>query len=366
MRILLTADPELPVPPKLYGGIERIVDILVREYRRRGHTVGLAANRESSVAADAFFPWPGGRSQDRWDSLRNALALRRAVGSFRPEIVHSFSRAAYLLPLLLRARCQSFLGGLARGAPRCIMSYQRKPTERQVRRAAWLGGKSLLFTGCSQHICRQGRAGGGEWHAIPNCVEIGKYTFQPCVLPDAPLVFLSRVERIKGAHTAIAVARRTGRRLLIAGNHGNNGEEGRYWESEILPQIGQGGIEYVGPVNDEQKNRLLGQAAAMIVPIEWDEPFGIVFAEALACGTPVISCPRGALPEIVRDGVDGFLVSGVGEACAAVARLPSIDRGGCRRRAEAEFASEVIAEKYLHIYSHFAAGRLAGPEERTK
>ncbi len=374
MRILLTADPELPVPPKLYGGIERIVDVLVREFQRRGHETALVAHRDSTVAAAPFFPWPGQRSQSRWDTVGNALALWRTVRQFKPDLVHSFSRAAYLFPLLLRAR----IGGPGarsreRGAgseeqakgdshvfagsktgtvprPRFVMSYQRKPTERTVGRAARLGGKSLVFTGCSEHICRQGRAGGGTWHAIPNCVELGKFTFQPCVPRNAPLVFLSRVERIKGAHTAIAVARRTGRRLLVAGNHANGGEEGRYWETEIVPHLGKDGIDYVGPVDDEQKNRLLGQAAAMIVPIEWDEPFGIVFAEALACGTPVISCPRSALPEIVRDGVDGFLVRDVEEACAAVAKLSDISRADCRRRAETEFGSEVIVEEYLNLY----------------
>jgi glycosyltransferase involved in cell wall biosynthesis len=343
MRILLTADPELPVPPRLYGGIERIVDILARELQRRGHEVALMAHRDSTVPETQLFPWPGGRSQDRWDSLRNTLALWRAVRQFHPDVVHSFSRLAYLLPLLATARCVSTARPL-------IMSYQRKPTERQVRRAAALGGQRLIFTGCSEHICRQGRLGGGVWQAIPNCVEIKKYTFQPVVPADAPLVFLSRIERIKGAHTAMAVARRMGRRLVIAGNHGTDGEAGRYWASEILPHLGKDGIEYAGAVNDAQKNELLGQAAAMIVPIEWDEPFGIVFAEALACGTPVISCPRGALPEIVREGVDGFLVDGLEQACAAVDRLSAINRRDCRERAETEFSSEVVAEKYLKLY----------------
>jgi glycosyltransferase involved in cell wall biosynthesis len=353
MHILLTADPELPVPPRLYGGIERIVDILVREFQRRGHEVGLMAHRDSTASGTPLFPWPALRSQNRYDALRNTIALWRAARQFRPEIVHSFSRAAYLLPFLLRSRTpRGFAASGRRSAsPGLVMSYQRKPTQRQVRRAAQLGGRSLAFTGCSEHICREGRASGGAWHAIHNCVEMSKFDFQPSVSPNAPLVFLSRVERIKGAHAAIAVARRMGRRLLIAGNHGSSGEEGRYWESEILPHIGQGGIEYVGPVDDEQKNQLLGQAAAMIVPIEWDEPFGIVFAESLACGTPVISCPRGALPEIVRDGVDGFLVDNIEDACAAVARLPSIRRADCRRRAETEFASSVVVEKYLGLYS---------------
>jgi glycosyltransferase involved in cell wall biosynthesis len=352
MRILLTADPELPVPPRLYGGIERIVDVLAGEYRRLGHEVGLAAHRDSTAKSAAFFPWPGLRSQSRWDAARNTLTLWQAARQFKPDVMHSFSRAAYLLPLMLRARAlpQRTANGHRAVHPSLIMSYQRKPTQRQVRRAAKLGGRSLVFTGCSEHICREGRIGGGTWHAIHNCVDMSKFDFRPAVPLEAPLVFLSRIERIKGAHTAIAVAKRTGRRLLIAGNHGNTGEEGRYWETEILPHLGQNGIEYIGPVDDEQKNHLLGQAAAMIVPIEWDEPFGIVFAESLACGTPVISCPRGALPEIVRDGVDGYLVNSTGEACAAVARIPSIQRAECRRRAETAFSANVVVEQYLGLY----------------
>src|SRR5262249_47761422 len=159
-----------------------------------------------------------------------------------------------------------------------------------------------------------GRRAGGEWRAVHNFVDTDFYTFQPAVAADAPLVFLSRVERIKGAHTAIEVARRAGRRLIIAGNRASAGPEPDYREHGIAPRLGPG-MEYVGQVDEAQKNVLLGQAAAMVVPIEWDEPFGIVFAEALACGTPVISCPRGALPEIVRPGTDGFLVTSVAEAC---------------------------------------------------
>jgi glycosyltransferase involved in cell wall biosynthesis len=344
VRILLTADPELPVPPNLYGGIERIVDGLIAELRLRNLQVGLVAHPDSQCPVDYFLPWPGRKSNRLTDSLRNTAALWRGVRTFKPDVVHSFSRLAYLLPLFLAPHF-----GL--GTPRLVMSYQRKPTERQVKRAAQLAGQNLVFTGCSEFIAAQGRQWGGKWVAIPNFVDTAFYHFSPTVAPDAPLVFLSRVERIKGAHTAIALAKRTGRRLLIAGNHGEVGEEGRYWETEILPHLGRDGVEYVGPVDDVQKNKLLGQAAAMIVPVEWDEPFGIVFAEALACGTPVISCPRGALPEIVREGVDGFLVNSVGQACAAIAKLPSIKRADCRRRAETEFGSGVVTDKYLEMYS---------------
>ncbi len=337
MRILLTADPELPVPPKLYGGIERIIDTLMRELGQRGHEVGLVAHPDSTAAAVKLFRWPGARSQRRWDNFRNTVALYRAVHAFAPDVLHSFSRALYLLPLL-------------RSPIPKVMSYQRKPTTQQVKRAARLGGRALSFTGCSEHISRQGRDAGGAWRTIYNCVEPDKFTFQASVPADAPLVFLSRVERIKGAHLAIAAARKSGRRLLIAGNHGESGEEGVYWQTEIVPHLGKSGIEYVGPVDDEQKNNLLGNAAAMLVPVQWDEPFGIVFVEALACGTPVISCPKGALPEIVRDGIEGFLINNVEEACSAIEKLPGIRRATCRERVETAFSSRVVVSQYEQLY----------------
>jgi glycosyltransferase involved in cell wall biosynthesis len=179
------------------------------------------------------------------------------------------------------------------------------------------------------------------------------------VSADAPLVFLSRVESIKGAHWAIEIARRTGQRLIIAGNHAASGTEGTYWKEQIEPWIGRDGIEYVGAVDDVQKNKLLGQARAMVVPIRWNEPFGIVFAESLACGTPVISCPTGSLPEIVREGVDGFLIRSIDEGCEAVGKLATIDRATCRRRAEDNYSPDVVVDRYLQLYERARAG-LAG------
>ncbi|MGL5080770.1 MAG: glycosyltransferase [Microcoleaceae cyanobacterium] len=346
MKILLTADPELPVPPVLYGGIERIIDVLARGLRSRGHTVGLVAHRESTSPIDRHFPWPGLKSQDKFDALQNTATLWSAVQQFQPDLVHSFSRIFYLLPFLNSP------------LPK-LMSYQRATGGASVKWAVKLARNSLTFTGCSNHICRQGRGAGGTWHPIYNGVELEKYAFQPQVAEDAPLVFLSRIERIKGAHTAIQAALRTGRRLLIAGNYSTTGEAGQYWQEEIVPYLGKDGIEYVGTVNDEQKNMLLGQAAAMIVPIEWEEPFGIVFAEALACGTPVISCPRGALPEIVRPDIDGYLVNSLTEACAAIENLPKIDRHNCRQRVETCFSATVIINKYEQLYQALVSQKVS-------
>jgi glycosyltransferase involved in cell wall biosynthesis len=336
LRVLVTVDPEIPVPPRTYGGVERIVAGLVTALQLRGHEIGLVAHPDSTCRADAFYPWLGLRSQKRIDALKNMRVLRNAVDTFKPDLLHSFSRILYLLPIIRHA------------LPK-IMTYGREPTRRTVRFGATLANGSLSFTGCSDYICRQGRKAGGEWHAIHNFVDTEFYKFKLSVAEDAPLVFLSRVERVKGAHTAIAVARRTGRRLIIAGNYSASGAERDYWKNEILPKLGDG-VEYVGPVDDNEKNTLLGQAAAMIAPIEWNEPFGIVFAEALACGAPVISCPRGGLPEIVRPGVEGFLVNSIEEACHAVANLTKIDRAACRQRAEQHFSIPVIVSQYERLY----------------
>jgi glycosyltransferase involved in cell wall biosynthesis len=348
MRILISVDPEIPVPPRFYGGIERIAAGLVGALRRLGHTVGLAAHAESRAAVDAFFPWPGLRSNNRFDTVRNTSALWRAVRCFKPDVLHSFSRLMYLLPLL---KCR---------LPK-VMSYQREPSPRTTGWANRLAGRSLRFTGCSEYICQLGRRAGGDWTAIPNFVDVEHFAFVPHVADDAPLVFLSRVESIKGPHLAIEAARRTGRRLIIAGNHSATPEEAHYWRDHIEPHLGNHGIEYIGPVDDQQKTKLLGQAAALIVPVQWDEPFGIVFVEALACGTPVLSCPRGALPEIVVSEENGFLAKSLEGLIEGIAKLRALSRERCRELADKRFSLGVVARAYDALYGTARSRRLELP-----
>lgn len=337
MRILLTADPEIPVPPSGYGGIERIVDALVRAYRAAGHAVALVAHRDSTCEAEARFGWPGESSQNALDTLRNTRALGAAVSGFRPEVVHSFSRLAYLLPQLPRR------------LPK-VMSYQRHTGGAQIRIAAGLAGDSLRFTALSDFIRRMGEPSGGRWRTIPNFVDLAQFPFSPAAAPDAPLVFLSRVESIKGPDLAIAIARASGRRLVIAGNRAESGPEREFFDRGVAPHLGRDGIEWIGEVDDAQKRELLGRAAALLVPIRWDEPFGIVFAEAFAAGTPAITCARGALPEIVEPGRTGFFIRDVEEGAAAVRRIGELDRAACRRAAETRFSRDVCAAQYLALY----------------
>ncbi len=342
MRILLTADPFLPVPPLGYGGIERIVDLLARALRERGHRVGLVAHPDSTCPVDARYGWPACRAGSPLATVRNSAALVGAARRFAPDVLHSFSRLAYMAPLLVSS------------LPK-VMSYQRHAGGRQVSLASWLGGRSLHFTGCSEFICSMGRPSGGAWRAIPNFVDLRRIDFAPSVPADAPLVFLSRIESIKGPEIAIDIARASRRRLILAGNRADAGPGRDFWERRIAPFLGRDGIEWIGEVDDAKKNGLLGRAAALVVPIQWDEPFGIVFAEALAAGTPVITCRRGATPEIVEDGVTGFFVRDAAEGATAVGRLAGIDRAACRRSAEARFGSDSCTEQYLRLYSEVCA-----------
>ena len=337
LKIILTVDPEIPVPPLYYGGIERIVYMLVCGLAERGHQVHLFAHPDSKVPAKVI-PYRGRRSQSLWDTLSNILQVQSYVGEIKgADVIHSFGRLAYLL-LLMQSPIPK------------IQSYQRQIAPRSIRLGSWLAGKGITFTACSRYCASTADFAGGSWEIIPNGVMLEKYEFNPSVPADAPLVFLSRIERIKGAHTAIAVAKKAGRRLIIAGNYLLEGEGYKYFCQEVLPHCDNETIKYIGAVDDEQKNKLLGSAAAMLFPVEADEPFGIVMAEALACGTPVIASRRGAVPEVVEDGINGFICNSQEEMIDAVYRIKDIDRKSCRDIAEERFSAEVIVAKYLQLY----------------
>jgi glycosyltransferase involved in cell wall biosynthesis len=162
------------------------------------------------------------------------------------------------------------------------------------------------------------------------------------------LVFLGRVEEIKGPHLAIEIARRTNLPLVIAGNVPDN--QRQFFETRIAPHIDGKAVSYIGPVDDAAKNALLGNARALLMPILWEEPFGIVMAEAMACGTPVLGLARGSVPEVVEHGVTGFVSDDVDGLVAAVRKLETISRDACRARAERLFSDTAVVENYLAVY----------------
>jgi glycosyltransferase involved in cell wall biosynthesis len=190
----------------------------------------------------------------------------------------------------------------------------------------------------------------GQWVTVPNGVDLSLYTMTTVVDTDAPLIFLGRLERIKGVHTAIEIARRANRRLVIAGNRVESRDGTEYFESEVRPHLDDRRVTYVGPVDDAMKNRLLGGAAALLMPIEWEEPFGIVMVEAMACGTPVIGFARGSVPEVVDDGRTGVVVKSAEAAVLALDRVTSLDRRLVRARCEERFGYTAIADRYEQLY----------------
>ena len=333
MKILITVDPEIPLPPTNYGGIERIVEMMIHQFLSKGHDVTLCANRASKVPC-ILVGWSGDKSQGKWDVLKNTAQLTRLVLVNHFDVIHSFSRLAYMVALMPTS------------IPK-IMSYQREPTLSQVKKAMLLSKKnSLVFTGCSNYISNQ-IASVATARTIYNCAPIKNYQLIDRVAADAPLIFLGRIEPIKGTHIAVHVALKSGRRLIIAGNIPNGYET--YFEEKIKPFLSDR-IQYVGPVNDVQKNELLGKSLALLMPILWNEPFGIVMAEAMACGTPVLGFNRGSVPEVVEIGRNGFISSNLDEMIKQVALCTELNRGTIRKIAENRFSDDIISNAYLSLY----------------
>jgi glycosyltransferase involved in cell wall biosynthesis len=241
-----------------------------------------------------------------------------------------------------------------------VQTYMRRVNPENMRKTARLGARRLHFTAVSAAIRDTGSPGGGEWSVIYNCAAPHRYTFRGDVDPrSAPLVFLGRLERCKGPHTAIDVARRLNRRLIIAGNISTLPEERAFFEREVAPGVDGSLVSYVGPVDDAAKDALLGRAAAMLMPIEWEEPFPVVLPESLMCGTPVIAFRRGGVPEGITPGRTGFVCDTIEDMCAAVGRLDEIRRIDCRAEAERRFSDSAIAGEYEALYRRLVNGAAA-------
>jgi glycosyltransferase involved in cell wall biosynthesis len=343
MRILLAMDPLIPVPPRHYGGIERVIADLAAGLVARGHEVTLWAAPSSSTPARLE---PFGREGEwtRFSNVRNTLhlAARFWLRPGRFDVVHNFGRLAYLTPIASWRIAK-------------VQTYMRRIDPAKIRGAVRLagrrGGPTLRFTAVSDVIRKTGEPGGGDWSVIYNCAPVARYSPRYDVdAATAPLVFLGRLERCKGAHSALDVAERLDRPLLIAGNLSDLPEEKAYFETEIAPRIDGQRVRFLGPVDDAEKNQLLGSAAALLLPIEWLEPFPVVLPEALACATPVVAFRQGGVPEGIDHGRTGFLCDTVDEMAALVRRLPEIDRHTCRAEAERRFSDTAIVGEYEALY----------------
>lgn len=333
-------DPGVSVPPKLYGGHERLVFMFAEQYIKMGHSVTIMAGPDSYCSGKTIHfgknGLPKGRFQSLWEVFTAWKYLYLNHSNY--DFIHNFGRLVYLMPILNKPVQK-------------VMTYGRVVTARNIEKICVKPNNNLIFTGCSNYLVSTGNVA-GVWKTVYNAIDFSKYTLQTNVEDDAPLMFLSRLDKIKGCHNAIALAKKTGRKLIIAGNISHIEDEQTYFETEVKPHVDGNQIQYVGPLNDDEKNDYLGKCVALLMLIEWDEPFGMVMAEAMACGTPVIGFRRGSVPEVVEEGVTGFVVDELEEAILALGKVSAIDRTNCRERAKSRFDVDLIAGDYLDLFNN--------------
>jgi glycosyltransferase involved in cell wall biosynthesis len=334
LRILVIADSKIPVPPSNYGGTERVIAQLCEGFAQHGHHVTLMAAKGSKKYGRLIeYPWSGGLTLP-W---RCYFKLRFFVLSIRElatghDVIVAACRTDYLNPFLVA------------GVP-LLYRFDNPINPKDV---AHLLGKtcgklSLVAVSETQRNGFSNR----QMHTIHNGVDLKRLNYRSSVA-DGYLAFLGRLTWNKGADIAIRVARRTGLPLKIAGTTSDEPGAREFFEREIVPHL-HGNIEWIGEIDDYTKSEFLGNAKALLVPIRWQEPFGLAVAEAFACGTPVIAISRGSMPELIRSGVNGFLASDEDEIVRMVGRIPQIDRQTCRRDAEARFSQDGMVEKHLAI-----------------
>lgn len=337
MRILLIMDPGIPVPPTLYGGIERIVYMLANEYKKAGHEVTLLAGPGSYCDGTTVIFGKNNNNPSKLEWYKNVLYVWGYLAKHKDEfdLIHNFGRLLYLIPVLNHPAKK-------------IMSYQRQVSPKGIRFATFLPNQNLTFTACSDNCAATGNVT-GTWKTVYNGVDFSQYDFNGDINDTSPFMFLGRLDKVKGLHTAITAALKTNNKLIIGGNIPTTDDNYQYYKSEIEPLFDNEQIVYLGALNDEEKNHYLRQSKALLFPIEWEEPFGIVMVEAMACGTPVIGFKRGAVPEVVDEGITGNIVTDLDGMINAINQIKNIDRLQCREQANKRFNAAKIANDYLSI-----------------
>lgn len=341
MKILLVMDPGIIIPVKGYGGHERLVEMFAKEYHRLGFEVHLLITSGSCVEGCTVHDFGKvGFPPKKINALKSIPVAWKFLWKHRNDfdVIHNFGRLAYVLPII-------------RHPVQKIMTYGREINASNIRMLHAFNGKNIMFTACSANLLSRADVP-GLWKVVYNAIDFVKYNLTENLPSAAPLIFLGRIEKVKGCHTAIAVAKATGSKLIIAGNISPLPEEKIYFEKEIKPHIDGVQIQYLGAIDDKQKNKYLGQAKALLFPIEWNEPFGIVMIEAMACGTPVIAFNRGSVPEVIDEGITGMMVSDMNQMVQSIKRLSLIDRKKCREHAFLRFNVQKIAKGYLSFFNY--------------
>src|ERR1700761_1424284 len=233
MKILLIMDPGIPVPPQLYGGHERLVYLFAEEYIKLGHEVTLLSGPNSHCSGEVVSFGVNDLKRSKTQRLREMLFVWKYLLKNRNnfDLIHNFGRLAYLLPIL-------------NSPVKKIMTYGRPVAKKGIKLINSLPNRNLIFTACSNYCVSTGNIA-GQWKTVYNTIDFSQYDLNPKVDDDAPLVFLGRLDRIKGAHTAIQVAKTTNNKLIIAGNISYTADGKTYYQNEIEPQIDGKQIQYI-------------------------------------------------------------------------------------------------------------------------
>ena len=326
MRIAMISTPYLQTPPTKYGGTERVVSMLTEEFVRIGHDVTLFASEGSKTTANLIEIW-----NDKQGVMKNIdfirLLYKNIMKSGEFDIIHNnhnivvdISTKKDIIP---------------------IITTMHNPIDNY----------NLKLSNKSDYICISKNQ---EFYAKKTGFNVLKSIYNPTdtdLYPYFPnqgtnLIFLGSISRVKGAHLAIDVAEKTGKKLLIAGPIFDD----EYYQLKIKTRLNNN-IEYIGEINDSDKIKLFSNALALLFPVQWEEPFGLVMTEAMACGIPVIGFNKGSIPEVVKDGETGFVVKDVIEMITAIDKIDLIDRNLCRKRIEEYFSVDRITKEYENLYN---------------
>lgn len=338
MRIAQIAPLHESVPPKLYGGTERVVSYLTEELVRQGHEVTLFASGDSRTSATLIPCWPQSLrlSNSCLDpSIPHMLMLERVLAQGDQfDVIHS--HLDHLAFSLLRRQTKPCIT--------TIHGRQDLPYLQPLYRE-YMDMAMVSISRSQRRFCPWANWLGTVLHGLP--IDL----LHLHTKPNDYLVFTGRIAPEKRPDRAIEIARRAGIDLRIAAKVSD--QDRHYFEQVIQPLLkcpGPPAIDFIGEVNDQEKDELLGGALAVLFPIDWPEPFGLVMIEAMACGTPTIAFSCGSVPEVIDPGVTGYIVNDVNEAVKTLERIADFDRISCRRQFEARFTAERMARDYLAIY----------------
>ena len=340
MRIAQIAPLTESVPPRLYGGTERVVSFLTEELVRQGHDVTLFASGDSVTSARLRPMAP--RALRFEPNLRDPMAAHalmleevyRCADQF--DVLHfHLDYSTYSLFSRQKTPFVTTLHGRL-DLPEIGPVYDR-----------FSDVPVVSISDAQRRPLPQANYVATVYHGLP----VDLLTPQP--VKPSYLAFLGRISPEKAPDRAIRIARRAGIPLKIAAKVDRVDEE--YFCAKIRPMIDGRHVEMIGEIGDAAKPEFLSGAHALLLPIDWPEPFGLVMIEAMACGTPVIAFPAGSVPEVVEDGLTGFVVPNEAAAVAAVGRLPALSRSAIRRRFETRFSAERMAADYVTVYEQLAA-----------